>query len=155
MAVVLILESSGPLKAEAFIMGELEISNVWARETIGRARTAAVYVTKIHNSGKHVDSLISIRSPIAIKSSIHKIIVESGVAKMRQVKVLEIPVDHSINLKPGGLHIMMVGIQKPLKEGASFPLTFEFKKAGKIEVVVKVKKIGSSELIKMEHKKLH
>ena len=143
------------LKADNYVLSGLEISNVWARATPGRSRTAAVYIERISNFGQQADSLIGIRSPIASKISIHKTKIEAGVAKMRSTKELEIHVGRSVSLKPSGLHVMLVGLQQPLKEGSKFPMVLEFKTAGKIEVVVAVKKIGSSGAIKIEHKRKH
>ena len=143
------------LIADNYVLGELKISNVWARATPGRSRTAAVYIERISNSGQQVDSLIEIRSPIASKISIHKTKIEAGIAKMRPVKELEIHVGSSVSLKPSGLHVMLVGLQQPLKEGSKFPMVLEFKTAGKIEVVVEVKKISSSGAIKIDHKRKH
>jgi copper(I)-binding protein len=155
ISVVLILGNSQVLRTESYFLNKLEISNIWARATPGRTKTAAVYITKIHNAGEGIDSLINIRSHLASKSSIHKTVVDAGIAKMRQVNALEIPAGHSVSLKPGGLHIMMVGMKKSLKEGDNFPLILEFKKSGKIEVVVTVEKIGSTKMIKMDHKIKH
>ena len=155
IAIVLMLESSQVLRAESYFLDKLEISNIWARATPGRARTAAVYITRIHNNGADRDSIINIRSHLASKISIHQTIFNAGIAKMRQVNALEIPAGHSVSLKPGGLHIMMVGIKNSLKEGDNFPLILEFEKAGKIEVIVTVEKIGSTKMIKMGYKTQH
>ena len=143
------------LKADNYVLGGLEISNVGARATPGRSRTAAVYIERIFNTGRQVDSLIGIRSPIASKISIHKTNIEAGIAKMRPVKELKIHAGGSVTLKPSGLHVMLVGLQQPLKEGFKFPMVLEFKKAGKIEVMVVVKKISSSGAIKIDHKRKH
>ena len=155
IAVVLIFGNSQVLRAESYFLDKLEISNIWARATPGRARTAAVYITKIHNAGEVSDSLINIGSHLASRNSIHKTIVNAGIAKMRQVNALEIPAGHSVSLKPGGLHIMMVGIKNSLKEGDTFPLILEFEKSGKLEIVVTVGKIGSTNMIKIGHKAKH
>ena len=143
------------LKADTYVLGELEISNVWARATPDRSRTAAVYIERIFNTGQQVDSLIGIRSPIASKISIHKTKIEAGIVKMRPVKELKIHVGGLVTLKPSGLHVMLVGLQQPLKEGFKFPMVLEFKTAGKIKVVVEVKQIGSSGAATTGHKKKH
>ena len=143
------------LKAENYVLGKLGISNVWARATPGRSRTAAVYIEKISNYGQQVDSLIGIRSPIVGRISIHKTIIEAGIAKMRPVKALEIHAGRSVSLKPSGFHVMLVGLQQPLMEGSKFPMVLEFKTAGKIKVVVEVKQIGSSGAATTGHKKKH
>jgi periplasmic copper chaperone A len=155
MVALLIFATGQVVKAENYVLGELEISNVWARATPGRSRTAAVYIERISNFGQQVDSLIGIRSPIASKISIHQTKIEAGIAKMRPVEELEIHVGRPVSLKPSGLHVMLVGLQQPLKEGSKFSMVLEFKTAGKIEVVVAVKKIGLSGALKIEHKRKH
>ena len=143
------------LKADNYVLGGLEISNVWARATPGRSRTAAVYIERISNSGQQGDSLIGVQSPIATRISIHKTKIEAGIAEMRPVKELEIHAGHSVSLKPSGLHIMLVGLQQALKEDSKFPMVLEFKIAGKLDVMVVVKKIGLSRAIKIDQKIKH
>jgi len=48
-----------------------------------------------------------------------------------------------VAFSPGGLHIMVVGLKQPLKEGQTFPLTLTFEKAGKIDVMVPIEKVGA------------
>jgi hypothetical protein len=62
------------------------------------------------------------------------------VMKMRPLAGLDIPAGQSVTLKPGGEHIMLMGLKGPLREGQSFPLTLTFEKAGAREVTVAVEK---------------
>ena len=153
--VVLILGSPQGLFAESYSKGNLKISNIWARATPNLAQTAAVYIERLHNLGLQTDHLVNISSAIAKKNLIHKTIVENGIAKMLHLKELKIHAGQTLRFKPGGLHIMMLGIQKPLKGGTTFPLTLNFKEAGNIEVIVEVRDIGFSPIMKMDHKKEH
>ncbi len=68
---------------------------------------------------------------------------DNGVMKMRPVDGLDLPAGKPVTLKPGGYHIMLTGLAKPLQEGQSFPLTLEFAKAGAREVTVSVQKVGA------------
>jgi hypothetical protein len=143
--------SSQSLLAKDFKIGDLEISDPWARSTPGRATNGATYISKIQNHGKKMDRLIATTSSAAKRLQIHNTITENGIAKMRHVKAMDIHVRHTASLKPGGYHIMMMGLQKPLKAGDTFPLTLEFEKAGKVEIIVEVKKMGRATQMKMDH----
>jgi copper(I)-binding protein len=63
--------------------------------------------------------------------------------KMRPLPAVDIKAGGQAELKPGGMHIMLVGLAAPLKEGQTFPLTLTFEKAGKVEVTVTVEKAGA------------
>jgi hypothetical protein len=90
------------------------------------------------NTGNGVDSLVSASTPVAEKAELHTHLVENGVMKMRPVDGINIAPNSTIELNPGGLHIMLMGVKAPLKEGATFPLTLTFQKAGTISVLVQV-----------------
>ena len=151
----LFVANSPALNAKSFVLGKLEISNAWARETPGRARTAAVYIERISNFGSKSDSLINIGSPLAAKTLIHETLVENSIAKMIHIEELKIPVGNSVTLKPGGLHIMMFDIKKKLVKGFNFPMVLKFKESGRITVIVEVKEIGTVKNLQMNHKKIH
>jgi copper(I)-binding protein len=68
---------------------------------------------------------------------------DGSVMKMRQVDGIDLPAGKAVSLKPGGYHIMLTGLAKPLKEGDTFPLILDFAKAGDRQVNVSVEKIGS------------
>jgi copper(I)-binding protein len=54
---------------------------------------------------------------------------------MRQLTSLEIPANGSVELKPGGYHLMMMGVQEPIKEGEQVKMTLQFEKAGKVDLI--------------------
>ena len=89
----------------------------------GRGPDSAVYLT-IKNAGKEADKFISAESPAAEKAELHETRDEDGVMKMRAVKDgAEIKPGSSLEFKPGGYHIMLIDLKKPLEEGAMVPLT--------------------------------
>jgi hypothetical protein len=150
----LFVANSRALYAERFFLGNLEISNVWAWETPGNSRTAAIYIERISNKGSRLDSLIKISSQLAAKHLIHKTVVEKSIAKMIHIDELKVLAGESLSLKPGSFHIMMFDIQKKLVRGFKFPVLLEFRNSGKLEVFVEVKPIGAATK-KMNHKKMH
>ena len=120
--------------------GDIQIKDAWARATPGGAQTAAAYVTVESMAG---DRLTGVSTPAAKKAEIHSMTMEGGVMKMRPVDGLDLPAGKPVTLKPGGYHIMLTGLAKPLKEGDSFPLTLDFAKGGAQQVTVAVEKVGA------------
>ncbi|WND03409.1 copper chaperone PCu(A)C [Temperatibacter marinus] len=119
----------------------LEISNVWARETLGRTMSAAAYLT-IKNIGHHDDHLVSVSSKIAAVTEIHLSKMENNMMMMAPVDGgLPLPKKKILRLKPQSYHIMMMRLTKPLAKGDVFPVTLTFKKAGDVEIFVEVRGI--------------
>lgn len=119
---------------------ELEVTNAWARATPGKAENGAAYLTI---QSPTPDRLLSVSSPVANKAELHTMSMEGMVMKMRPLAGLDIPAGQPVTLKPGGQHIMLVGLDAPLREGQSFPLTLTFEKAGTRTVSVAVEKPGA------------
>ena len=120
---------------------QLEVSNAWARATPGKAENGAAYVTI---QSPAADRLLSASSPVAKKAEVHTMEMAGMVMKMRPIAALDIPAGSPVALKPGGEHIMLIGLQHPLVEGQSFPLTLNFEKAGARTVTVAVEKAGAT-----------
>jgi periplasmic copper chaperone A len=117
---------------------DLLIDSPYARATVTNQRSGGAYVT-IENKGKSADKLVGASSPVAKSVEIHTMAMDGNVMKMREVGQIEIPASGRIEMKPGdGYHLMLMGLQQPLKAGDSFPMTLVFEKAGKTEVKVKV-----------------
>ncbi len=123
--------------AEEFKQGRIQIDQPWARASIGQVKAGAAYMTLV-NHGDEVDRLTLVDTPVAKRAELHTHLMEGGVMKMRQVQAIEVAPGEPTVLAPGGLHVMLMGITAPLKEGDSFPLTLAFDKAGTIEITVKI-----------------
>jgi periplasmic copper chaperone A len=100
-------------------------------------RVAAVYLT-VANRGAEDDLLTGAGSDVADAVEIHETIVSEGSAGMRPVEALEVPAGGSLALEPGGLHIMLVGLRRPLRQGDEFVVTLEFARSGPVDVTVEV-----------------
>jgi copper(I)-binding protein len=120
---------------------QLEVSGAWARATPGKAENGVAFLTI---STPVPDRLLSVSSPVAKKAELHTMEMAGMVMKMRPLADLDIPAGQSVTLKPGGEHIMLMGLNGPLREGQSFPLTLTFEKAGAREVTVAVEKPGAA-----------
>lgn len=119
----------------------VEVQKAWARATPGGARTGAVYMTLIAKGGS--DRLVGVASPVAGGAQLHEMSMEGGVMRMRPLPAIELKAGVATVLKPGGMHVMLVGLREPLVAGRSFPLTLHFEKAGDKTVTVRVEKIGA------------
>ena len=123
--------------------GGLQITGTWARATPKGAQVGGGYL-KVTNNGSTPDRLLGGSSPIAGKFELHEMSMSGGVAKMRELtNGLEIKPGETIELKPGGNHVMFVGLRQPLERGKPFSATLQFEKAGKVEVEFKVEPIGA------------
>ena len=147
--IALILGFAAPVLAADYQLGDLTIEQPWARASIGQAKTGAAYFT-LNNGGEAVDRLLAVATPAAKHAALHTHLMEAGVMKMRPVDAIEVAPGAPTVLRPGGLHVMLMGLEAPLAEGETFPLTLTFERAGAVEVEVRIQGIGAMEP-KMEH----
>lgn len=141
LSLALVLLVSAVASAQEYHLGSLTIEHPWARASAGDNGSA--YMT-ISNSGTAPDQLIAVTSPAADKVELHTHIKEGEVMKMRPVQAIDVKAGEHAVLEPGGLHIMLIGLKEPLKEGEKFPLTLTFEKAGSVAVEVAVQSVGAS-----------
>ncbi len=142
IALALLFAGAGSALAAEVKLGGLMLEQPWARATPGQAKNGAAYMT-IHNAGKADDRLLSAASDRATRVELHNHVNKDGVMQMRQVDAIAVPAGSMAELKPGGLHVMLMGLKAPLKEGESFPLTLTFEQAGSTTVQVKIEAVGS------------
>jgi periplasmic copper chaperone A len=125
-------------------LGALEIGQPWARATAPTAPAGGGYLT-ITNRGTTPDRLVSTSSPAADKVQIHEMKMDGNIMRMREVEHgLDIAPGATVTLAPGSLHLMMMGLKGPLKQGTRVPLTLTFEKAGTIDVELAVEGMGAS-----------
>ncbi len=114
------------------------VDNAWSRASIGTSRPGVAYLT-IRNDGDEGRTLIAVRTDQAARSEIHQTSTdERGVSSMSRVGELEVPAGRSVALEPGGRHVMLMGLQSPMKKGESFTLTLLFDDGVALEVVVPI-----------------
>jgi copper(I)-binding protein len=144
LALLALLLIASPAVAHDYKLGALEIGQPWARATPPTAPTGGGYLS-VKNTGTEPDRLISISSPAAQTVQVHQMKMEGNVMRMRELdSPLEIKPGETVTLAPGGLHLMMMGLKAPLKQGEKVPLTLVFEKAGKIDVEMAVVAMGAS-----------
>lgn len=135
-----LLVAAAPALAHDYKLGAIVIERPWARAT--PVKVGGAYMT-IRNRGTAADRLVKVASPAAEKAEIHETRIEGGTAMMRPVSALELKPGATVELKPGGLHLMLIGLERPLKEGENLKLVLTFEKAGTIEVEASVEKAGA------------
>lgn len=131
-----------PAMAHDYQVGPIRIDHPWARATVPGQQAGGAFL-KLQNSGSTPDKLISVSTDIAKSAELHSMALEANVMRMRQINALDIPAGQTIELKPGSLHIMLTGLNAPLKVGDSVPLKLKFEKAGEVTVQVKVEALGT------------
>ena len=122
--------------------GDLQIRHPWSRATPPGAKVAAGYL-EIRNNGKQPDRLLSASTPVAKKVEMHVTERAGEVAKMRQLRVFEVPARERLTLEPNGAHLMLVDLVQPLKKGERFAMTLRFERAGEVEVQFEVQEMGA------------
>ncbi|MBX2878725.1 MAG: copper chaperone PCu(A)C [Granulosicoccus sp.] len=123
----------------------LMIKNPWARPTPPVAGNGAAYVS-LHNMAPEQDRLVGARSDAADMVQIHDHVMENGLMKMRHLsKGVAIPRGETVEFKPGGKHIMLVGLNEPLVAGEQFELILQFENAGEKSVTVKIREMNQSD----------
>jgi copper(I)-binding protein len=120
--------------APAATVGSIEISGPFTRATLPNAPVAGGFLT-LTNTGSEDDRLVSATSAIARQTQIHEMAMEGDVMKMRELADgLVIPAGGSVELAPGGLHLMFMGLETAIAEGDKVAVTLNFEKAGEVTI---------------------
>lgn len=141
LAAVAALVGTGIASSHDYQLRTLRIDHPFARATPAGARSGAVYLS-VENRGDHGDRLVRVSTPVA-HAELHQMSVDGGVMRMRAVDGVDVKPGDRLVLHPGGYHVMLIDLKRPLKAGDNFPLTLDFEKAGAIEVNVVVESISA------------
>ncbi len=143
LVLALLLLPLTPTQAQQPDANPLAITQAWSRATPGSAQVASGYMT-ITNNGPAADRLIGGSTDAAAKVEIHEMATKDGVMTMREVKDgLPVAPGATVKLAPGGIHLMLVNVKKPLKQGDVVTVTLNFEKAGNREVSLNVLGVGA------------
>ena len=126
--------------AHGATVGDIAIGHPYAAASIPGSPNGAAYLASIENQGAVADRLVRASTPMAARVELHTMAVDAqGVMRMREIDAIALAPKEKVQMKPGaGLHLMLIGLKEPLKEDATFPMTLEFERAGKVEVTVNV-----------------
>ncbi len=118
--------------------GGITVSDAWARTSPMLERAGAAYMV-LQNGGAAEDKLLSVEGDVAQTIELHETKEMNGMMQMSPVPNIPVAAGGKTELKPGGLHVMLIGLTRELKAGDKVQLTLNFEKAGKIPVTVEVK----------------
>ena len=133
-----------PASAHEIVAGNLVIHHPWSRATPTGAKTAAVYMM-IRNKGDKPDRLIAMETDIADSAELHLMATDNGIMTMRHLEGVDIPAAGAAEMAPHGLHIMLIGLKKPLAEYGTFDMTLIFEQAGRVKIEIEVQEMAASE----------
>lgn len=132
------LVHEGCAAGQTFAAGDVTITGAFTRAMLPQAKTGGGYMLII-NSGAEADRLLAATSEAAKVVQLHLMQLEGEVMKMKHAETgVEIPAGGTVSLAPGGMHVMLLGVGVPFKEGECLELTLEFEKAGKVPVLLNV-----------------
>lgn len=117
------------------------VEAAWARPTVQGQSGGGAFLRI--TGGAAADRLLSAAAPVARSTELHTMEMDGNVMRMRPVAGIAVPAGQTVELKPGGLHLMFSGLTQPLKTGTTFPLTLRFERAGDVKVDVKVMAQGA------------
>jgi len=119
--------------------------DAWVRGTVAQQQATGAFMQLTSAQG---GKLVSVQSPVAGMAEVHEMAMEGNVMKMRAIPGLDLPAGMTVELKPGGYHVMLMDLKKPLKEGDTVPLTLVVEgkdgKRQKIEVKAPVKALTAN-----------
>jgi periplasmic copper chaperone A len=119
----------------------LEVQDAWVRTTPG-SDVAAAYLT-LHNRGTAPVIIVSVSSPRAGEAMIHETTLVNGQYAMRAHQPLRIEPGETVRLAPGGIHIMLHGLARPLTPGEQVPLLLRLADGGAVSVSARVRALGA------------
>lgn len=127
---------------EAFEAGFLVVSHVWTHENAPAAHANAVYLT-VSNEGAEADHLIAVEGDFFEAAELQAPVVsDDGALKTTSLSSIKIAPGQSLTLQPGGVQIVLLGLQNTFFAGDHFHLALVFEKAGRVEVEVEVEGFG-------------
>jgi periplasmic copper chaperone A len=114
----------------------LDVKNAWARATVQGQKSSGAFMTLTAKDG---GKLVSASSPVAGVVEVHEMKMEGDVMKMRAVPSLDLPAGKTVELKPGGYHVMLLDLKVALQKDTTIPMTLVFKDAKGVESKTELK----------------
>jgi copper(I)-binding protein len=131
--------------AHDYRLGSIEIVQPWSRATPSTAPSAGGFL-KLTNKGTAPDRLIAIETPAAKQAELHEMKMDGAVMRMRELENgVALPPGQTVELKPGGYHVMFIGLKAPFVKDQKVSATLVFEKAGRIDVEFQVDALGATQ----------
>jgi|SRR5471032_195801 copper(I)-binding protein len=134
-----------PSFARDYRIGSIEIVEPWSRATPSTAPSAGGFLT-LTNKGDAPDRLVAIESPAAKQAEFHEMKMDGTVMRMRELENgIVVAPGQTVELKPGGYHVMFIGLKAPFVKDQKVAATLVFEKAGRIDVEFQVDALGAAQ----------
>ncbi len=147
-----ILSAVAALVIAAPALAQVKVSDPWVRGTVAQQKATGAFMQL---TAEQASRLVAVTSPVAGVVEIHEMTMDGNLMKMRQVPGLDLPAGKTVELKPGGYHVMLMDLKQPLKTGESVPITLVFEDKAKqrqsVEIKAEVRALTAG-AAKMEHK---
>ena len=145
--------ASSPVTSLAQPAPAIDVTNAWVRATVpGQGGTGAFMTLMSHTGSK----LVGVSTPVAGVAEVHEMKMEGNTMKMRAVPSIELPAHTSVELKPGGYHLMLMDLKQALPNGTRVPVTLQFEDAkgarSSIDVSMPVRTAPGAPAPAKEHK---
>jgi len=140
---VLVITAMVALAVQSAWAANLSVTDAWARATMPGQKVSGAYMQLQSDADAR---LVSASSPAVPRVEVHEMKMDGDVMRMREVKSIELPKGKTVSLEPGGYHIMLMNLTKPIAAGEVIPLTLVVESGGKrqtIEVKAEARAPGS------------
>lgn len=137
----ILLAALGMLACQASWANPVTVNKAWVRPTVPGQSVAGAY---FDITSKHPARLVAARSPVSPDVQIHWMQMDGDVMRMREVSAIDLPKNTTVSLKPGGYHLMLMQLKKPIQAGQTVPLTLVIETQGKRQTV-KVNALAESQ----------
>jgi len=124
------------------VCAQVSVEQPWSRATPPGAQIGVGFM-RLKNPGSAAARVIGASSPVAGRVEMHVTTRDGDVMKMRQVESFDVPAGGAFELKPGGAHLMLMDLQRPLQQGERVPLTLKLESGGVLEVELPVEALGA------------
>ena len=128
----LLLAALGMLACQVSWANSVSVNKAWVRPTVPGQSVAGAY---FDITSKVPARLVAAKSPISPDVQIHWMQMDGEVMRMREVSAIELPKNKTVSLKPGGYHLMLMQLKKPIQAGETVPLTLVIDTRGKRQTV--------------------
>ncbi len=133
------------LLAAGAVAAQTTVSDAWVRGMVAPQRATGAFMKLTSPQGA---KLVAVSSPVARVAEVHEMVMQGDVMAMRAIEALELPAGKTVEMKPGGHHLMLMGIEQPLKAGETVPLTLTIEgrdgKRETLQLSVPVKPLAAS-----------
>ena len=126
------IAAAASLVAQAAWAANISVTDAWARATMPGQPVSGAYMQIQADADAR---LLSVSSSVVPRVEVHEMNMDGGVMRMREVKAIELPKGKTVSLEPGGFHIMLMNLKKPIAAGDVIPLTLVVESGGKQQKV--------------------